>query len=222
MITKPKAVCLLSGGLDSAVAASVAKNGGFDLLCLSIFYGQKHQKELECARKIAEHFGATHKIMTMMHPGGSALTDQQTEVPQDRADGQEIPNTYVPGRNIIFSALAASLAEVIGSDVVYVGFNSVDYSGYPDCRPEFVEAMNKTLSLGLKAGVQGQLAPRIVAPLIDLSKADIIKLGLRNGVPFQHTWSCYVGGEKPCGHCDSCKIRAAGFAEAGVKDAALE
>lgn len=215
-----RAVCLLSGGLDSAVAAALALQAGFDIYPLSINYNQRHARELESAEKLAAHWSAPLKRLIVAHPGGSALTGDM-EVPLDRKIDESIPVTYVPGRNTIFTALAASYAEVIGAGVVYVGFNALDYSGYPDCRPEYVEAMNKVLAIGFKRSVEGEPIT-IAAPLVTMTKSEIIGVGKSLGVPFHLTWSCYSGGTEPCGRCDSCIIRAKGFAELELIDPALK
>ena len=220
---KPRAVVLLSGGLDSTVTAAVAKAEGYDLACLTIDYGQRHAVEVERARQVAAAMGVTHHVVLSLDLraiGGSALTGP-SDVPKDRSAAdreQGIPVTYVPGRNLIFLSLAAAQAEVLGASVVYFGANVLDYSGYPDCRPEFIEAFEAAVSKGTKAGVEGR-GFRVRAPLLKLSKADIIKKGLELRAPLHLTHSCYDPvGERACGRCDSCRIRREGFAKAGVVD----
>lgn len=218
-----KAVVLLSGGLDSATTAAIAKSEGFDLYAVSFDYGQRHSRELESAKAIAQSLGAVdHLVISfdMTKIGGSALTDN-IDVPVDRdlaEIGLGIPVTYVPARNTIFLAFAVSYAETIGAEDIFIGISEVDYSGYPDCRREFVDAFENAANLGTKAGTEGGIRFRIHTPLVKLSKAQTIKRGLELGVDFSLTWSCYLGGQKPCGKCDSCKLRLAGFAQIGMKD----
>lgn len=218
-----KAIVLLSGGLDSATCLSVAlKDGcdvydGYEVYTLSFDYGQRHNKELECAKDISRYYNLKeHKIIRIDYVGGSALTDRNIAVP-DFSASNEIPVTYVPARNIVFLSFAAGYAEVVGAEKIYTGVNAIDYSGYPDCRPEFINAFEKVAAVGTKAGVEGKPV-KIETPLIKLSKAEIIKLAYNNGVPIQLTTSCYRGGEKACGRCDSCTLRLKGFEEAGLKD----
>ncbi len=214
-----KAVCLLSGGLDSSTVIYHAKNRGYEVHALSFDYGQRHSKEMEAAKKIASSVGAKeHKIIKidLTQIGGSALTDQSIDVPTDRTDEEiatEIPVTYVPMRNTIFLALAAAHAEVIGADTIFTGMNVIDYSGYPDCRSEYIEAMERAINLGSKARNF-----KIKTPIIRMDKREIIQLGTELGVPYELTWSCYKGGEKACGECESCKFRKKGFEEAGLID----
>ncbi len=221
-----KAVVLLSGGLDSSTACGIAKKNGHEIIALTFRYGQRHEKEIESAKKISEHYGAVEHLIVEIDLsviGGSALTDKSIDVPShsEKEIGQgEIPVTYVPGRNTIFLSYALALAEARGADYIYIGANAVDYSGYPDCRPEYIEAFQRVADLGTKRGVEGRPI-KIVAPLINLTKAEIIKLGTEIGVPYEKTWSCYLGGEKPCGKCDSCLLRAKGFREAGIPDPLL-
>ncbi len=218
-----KAVCLISGGMDSAVAAWIAKSEGREIYALTLYYGQRHGREVESAKKLARALGAReHKILRipLKEIGGSALTEFEIEVPirsSPEEIGEEIPPTYVPGRNMIFLALASSWAEVLGADEIFIGVNAIDYSGYPDCRPEFLRAMEEAIRLGTKRGILGRPI-KIRAPLISMKKAEIVKKGVELGVPFELTWSCYRGGEKACGKCDSCVLRLKGFAEAGVPD----
>jgi 7-cyano-7-deazaguanine synthase len=217
------AVVLLSGGLDSAVTLAKAKEEGYKLYPLSFDYGQRHKKELESARRIVEHYKIEdHKIMKidLTQIGGSALTDMKIEIPEMREKnimGKDIPETYVPARNTILLSLALGYAEVMGASSIFIGANSLDYSGYPDCRPEFLEAFQKVAELGTKSGVQGALVT-IKYPLISMTKAEIVKEGIRLNVPLLLTWSCYKGGDMACGKCDSCILRLKGFSEAGIKD----
>jgi 7-cyano-7-deazaguanine synthase len=217
-----KAVVLLSGGLDSTTTLYYAKARGYDCRCLIFDYGQKHQKEIGRAKAVARRAGCRHVFVAINLPWkASALLDRKIPIPRNRALTQKnIPVTYVPGRNIIFLSFAASLAEAIGARTIFIGANAVDYSGYPDCRPKFIHAYQAMLKQGLKASVEGKPI-KVVTPLIRLSKARIVKLARRLKVPLELTWSCYNGGLKPCGVCDSCRLRAQGFKEAGVPDSAL-
>lgn len=221
-----KAVVLLSGGLDSTTCAYLAKAQGYEVYALSFDYGQRLVRELDSARAVAKAVGAAEHIVMkfdLTRWGGSALTQADLDVPtgRDVAEMEEsIPVTYVPGRNILFLSFAASYAEAKGAEAIFIGVNALDYSGYPDCRPEFIQAYQEAVRLGTKAGVEGTPI-RIETPLLHWSKAEIIKHGLAVGTDYGLTWSCYQGGEVPCGACDSCLLRAKGFAEAGVLDAAL-
>jgi len=219
-----KAVCLLSGGLDSATALACARRDGFAAYALTFDYGQRHRVELEAAARVARQLGAAeHRVfrIDLRAFGGSALT-AEIDVPKDRQfsrSGGEIPITYVPARNTVFLSIALAWAEVLESSDIYIGVNAVDYSGYPDCRPEFIRAFEQMANLATKAGVEQRQRLRIHTPLIHLSKAGIIRLGLELGVDYSLTHSCYDPvGELACGHCDSCILRKAGFAEAGVPD----
>lgn len=216
-----KAIVLFSGGLDSTTALYVARRDGREPVCLSVHYGQLHERELSSAKKIAASLRLEHWIIPISLPwGGSALTDAGLAVPKGREESEiskEIPVTYVPARNSIFLSLAASLAEVKGADSIYFGANALDYSGYPDCRPEFLEAFEAMIRRGTKAGTEGRPI-RVIAPLLRLSKNEIVQLAQELGVPFEWTWSCYEGREFPCGGCDSCILRAKGFREAGITD----
>jgi len=222
------AVVLLSGGLDSATAAAWAAARGFRLSALSIDYGQRHRVELDAARDVARALRiADHVVLSidLAAFGGSALVDPAIAVPKDRADeriGRGIPVTYVPARNTVFLSLALAMAETRGARAIVLGVNAVDYSGYPDCRPEFLEAFATVARLGTKAGVEGH-AIELVAPLVALSKTEIIRLGLGLGLDYGLTTSCYDpdAAGRPCGRCDSCLIRAAGFAAAGAADPRL-
>ena len=223
----PRCVVLLSGGLDSATAAAVARQQGFDLFVLTVAYGQRHAAEIRAAERLAQVFRAKqHKTfqVSLGDLGGSALLGQG-QVPKNRQieNENDIPPTYVPARNTILLGLALAYAEVIDSQDIFVGFNAVDYSGYPDCRPEFVDAFQKVASLATKAAVEGR-PTKIHAPLITLTKRQIIELGVSLGVDYSLTLSCYDPDPsgQPCGECDSCRIRAKGFAEAGLADPALQ
>lgn len=219
-----KAVCLLSGGLDSATALACARRDGFAAYALTFDYGQRHRVELEAAARVARQLGAAEHLVFRIDLrafGGSALTDD-IAVPKDRSlesPEREIPVTYVPARNTVFLSIALAWAEVLGSSDIYIGVNAIDYSGYPDCRPEFIRAFEQMANLATKAGVEGRQRLQIHTPLIHLTKAEIIRLGLELGVDYSLTHSCYdpVGG-LACGHCDSCLLRKAGFAAAGVPD----
>lgn len=218
-----KAVVLLSGGLDSTVAAALAREQGFELHALSFDYGQRHARELRSAAEVARALGAvSHLVMRVPvgDYGASALTDANIAVPTGRdeaAMGGDIPVTYVPARNIVFLSLALGLAEARDADAIFIGANALDYSGYPDCRPEFFAAFEEMARLGTKRGVEGRPV-RVEVPLQHMTKADIVKEGLRVKAPLALTWSCYQGGEAACGVCDSCVLRLKGFREAGAKD----
>ncbi len=221
----PPAVVLLSGGLDSAVTLALAQSQGFDAYALSFDYGQRHAVELESARRVAQALGAVqHRIASfdLRQFGGSALTSD-APVPKDRvpeAMAHGIPSTYVPARNTIFLSFALAWAEVLGASDIFLGVNALDYSGYPDCRPEYISAFEAMANLATRAGVEGSLRLKIHAPLIRLSKADIIREGMARGVDFGLTTSCYdpVQDGRACGRCDSCLLRLKGFAEAGAED----
>jgi len=216
-----RAVCLLSGGLDSSTCLGVARRDGFECYALSFDYGQRHRVELEAAERIAKHFNVVeHRVakIDLRAFGGSALTDD-IEVPKDSlAEG--IPITYVPARNTIFLSYAMAWAEVLECSDIFIGVNAIDYSGYPDCRPEFIAAFEKMANLATKAGVEGRTLLRIHTPLSKLNKAGIVKLGVEVGVDLALTHSCYDPDEqgRPCGHCDSCLLRRRGFIEAGLHD----
>lgn len=222
----PRAVVLLSGGLDSATCLACARRDGFAAHCISFDYGQRHRHELAAASAVATQLGAvshTTVSIDLRAVGGSALTSD-VPVPKDQAATAGIPVTYVPARNLTFLSLAVGYAEVVDASVVYIGVNAVDYSGYPDCRPDFIASFERTANLATKAGVE-DASPhfRVAAPLVTLSKAQIIQLGESLGVNFSLTHSCYdpvirAGGVLACGHCDSCAIRRKGFLEAGVPD----
>ncbi|MYL64793.1 7-cyano-7-deazaguanine synthase QueC [Bacillus hwajinpoensis] len=215
-----KAVIVLSGGLDSTTCMGMAKEKGYELYPITFHYGQKHNREVEQAKKVADYYNAPdHRIVNISflnQIGGSALTDDSIDVPTDM-DEDEIPVTYVPARNMIFLSLASAYAEVIGAEAIYIGVSAVDYSGYPDCRPEFIDSMNETVNLATKAGATGS-EMKIETPLINLTKADTVSEGLRLNVPYELTTSCYNGEEEACGECDSCRLRLKGFEEAGAVD----
>jgi 7-cyano-7-deazaguanine synthase len=217
-----KAIVLLSGGLDSATCLLIAREEGFEVFALSFDYGQRHRVELERAQALAARYGASdHRILRLDLParGSSALTNPETAVPRDSLGSEPIPITYVPARNTLFLAHAIAWAEVIGAADVFIGANALDYSGYPDCRPEFLEAFERTANLGTKAGVEGRRF-RIRAPLLSMTKAEIIARAAALGLDFDLTISCYEPSEsgRPCGHCDSCLLRSRGFQEAGLVD----
>jgi len=217
--SSPKAVVLLSGGMDSAAVVAMAREQGFAVHALSVRYGQRHTSELAAAARVAQALGVVaHKVVDvdLRSIGGSALTDD-IDVPE--AGGEGIPVTYVPARNTIMLSLALGWAEVLGANDLFCGVNAVDYSGYPDCRPEFIQAFQTLANLATKAGVEGA-GLRVHAPLQFMSKAQIVQEGVRLGVDFGLTVSCYNADEqgRACGHCDACRLRAAGFADAGVND----
>ena len=217
------AVVVLSGGLDSTVCLALAWRDMGEVVALTVDYGQRHRLEIDRAASVAGAYGAEHVVvhLDLSRWGGSALTDASLEVPRPGDAGTlGVPVTYVPARNLVFLSLAAGLAEARGADAVYLGVKAVDYSGYPDCRPEFVEAFRSAAALGLKRGVEGRPL-EFRTPLVHLSKAAIVRLGLQLGAPLGLTWSCYREGPTPCGDCDACCLRAKGFAEAGVPDPVL-
>ena len=212
-----KAVVLLSGGLDSTTCLSVAIKEGYEAFPISFDYGQRHRRELHRAGLIARYYKIkNYNVIKIGNVGGSALTDSKIDVP-DYKGSEFIPVTYVPARNIIFLSYAVGYAEVVGAEAIYIGVNAIDYSGYPDCRPEFIEAFRETVRVGTKSGVEGRPV-NILTPLINLTKAEIIKLACDNRAPLNLTSSCYKGGEKACGVCDSCTLRLKGFKEAGIED----
>ncbi|RJP27628.1 MAG: 7-cyano-7-deazaguanine synthase QueC [Candidatus Omnitrophota bacterium] len=220
-----RAVVLLSGGLDSATTLYIARRQGFECFCLIFDYGQRHKKEINSAKMIAASCGCKLRLIKISLPWkGSSLIDKGVSIPLGRLSGtkeaKQIPSTYVPGRNIIFLSFALSFAEVIGASAIFIGAHSQDYSGYPDCRPQFYRDFKKVISSGTKAGVEGRRID-IRTPLILKNKAQIINMGKKLRVPFQLSWSCYYGGLKPCGKCDSCHFREKGFQEAGLKDPLL-
>ncbi|MGF1481020.1 MAG: 7-cyano-7-deazaguanine synthase QueC [Cyanophyceae cyanobacterium] len=213
---KETAVILLSGGLDSATTAAVALADGYNLVALSVRYGQRHERELTAAKEIVEALSIQeHYIVDIDLSlwGGSALTDKTRSIPKEGVQPGVIPDTYVPGRNTVFIAVALSLAEAKSARTIYLGINAVDYSGYPDCRPEYLETYQRLAQLSSKSGLEGN-APQLVAPLVRETKVDIVRRALRLGVPIEKTWSCYQGGVQPCGICDSCRIRDRALIEA--------
>jgi 7-cyano-7-deazaguanine synthase len=220
-----KAVLLLSGGLDSYTAGAIAKAEGWELYALTIRYGQVHVREVEAARRVAKALHAARQLeldVPLSQIGGSALVGDG-EIPKDRAlDEAGVPSTYVPARNTVFLSLAMAWAEVVGAEAIVIGVNALDYSGYPDCRPEYLRAFEQVAALATRAGVEGR-ALTILAPLLHSTKADIIRRGLSLGVDYGLTLSCYDPRPdgRPCGHCDSCRLRAKGFSEAGTADPAL-
>lgn len=220
MKAKNKAVVLVSGGLDSATVLAMALEEGFECYSLAFDYGQRHRAELDASRKISAALGCKeHKVLTLdlRAIGGSALTDDSIDVPEEAVEG--IPVTYVPARNTVFLSLALGWAEVLGANTIHIGVNAVDYSGYPDCRPEFIAAFEAVANLATQVGVEGQKM-RIHTPLMSLSKADIIIRGMALGLDYSQTISCYQASHDglACGVCDSCRLRAEGFLGAGIAD----
>ncbi len=216
----PTAIALLSGGLDSATAAALAQAEGYRVIGLSFDYGQRHRRELQAAAAVAQALGLAehHSISVNLAAwGGSALTDTAMEVPNAGVQDGVIPSTYVPGRNTVFISIGLSLAEARGAERLVLGVNAVDYSGYPDCRPDYLGAFQTLADLASKAGREGH-GTQLWAPLVEWSKTKIVQEALRLGVPIEQTWSCYSGGEHPCGVCDSCRIRDAALIEAGRPD----
>jgi len=216
-----KAVVLLSGGLDSATVLYWALDKGWQPLALIFDYGQRHGREIISAKALCKKTGVAYDVIPVKLPWtGSSLLDKGSAIPiakSARDIGAQIPSTYVPGRNTMFLSYGLSCAEAIGAEAVMIGANALDYSGYPDCRPDFISAMARVFKLGTKAGRQGKQI-KIIAPLLKMTKSQIIKSGNKLGVPYQMTWSCYRGGKKPCGTCDSCVLRAKGFREAQIND----
>lgn len=220
-MSEKKAVILLSGGLDSATVVAMAKAEGYSCYSMSFDYGQRHRAELQAAERVAKQLGVVeHKVigLNLNGIGGSSLTDSSIAVPESPTEG--IPSTYVPARNTVFLALALGWAEVLEAREIFIGVNAVDYSGYPDCRPEFIDAFERMANLATRAGVEGQ-GFTIRAPLQQMSKGEIIEAGMRLGVDYALTVSCYQADDdgRACGKCDSCRLRAAGFIAAGVADA---
>ena len=229
MSSLKRAVILLSGGLDSATCLAIARNQGFETHTVSFSYGQRHQYELERAQLISEKLDATsHRIIDidLAQFGGSALTDAAIDVPKSEtveSIGEAIPVTYVPARNTVFLSLSLAFAETVDAKDVFIGVNSLDYSGYPDCRPEFIEAFEQMANLATKAGVEESQRLKIHTPLINLTKAEIIARGMELGIDYGLTLSCYDPGDagRPCQHCDACLLRARGFATNGIQDPSL-
>jgi 7-cyano-7-deazaguanine synthase len=218
-----EAVVLLSGGLDSSTVLALAKERGYEIAALTFDYGQKHIRELNSARRIAKHFKVKEHIVVPLNVGNllkSSLTRNSMSIPQNRTKKEissEVPSTYVPARNIVFLSIAASIAESRGAKAIFIASNSVDFSGYPDCTPEFMSAFQRTLDVGTTSGREGR-GIRVEAPVITKSKAEIVREAVRLKVPLEDTWSCYKGGVKACGRCDSCLLRLKGFSEAGLID----
>lgn len=218
-----KAVILLSGGLDSTTTLAIAHADGYELHALSFDYGQRHQREVEAANAVARHYGVVQQKTVQIDLrafGGSALT-ADIDVPHGRSLEEmayEIPITYVPARNTIFLSFALAYAEVNGANDIFLGINAIDYSGYPDCRPEYLEAYEHMANLATRATTQDGRAIQVRAPLLHMGKGEIVRRGMKLGVPYELTWSCYEGRELACGTCDSCLLRLAGFAEAGLRD----
>lgn len=214
-----KGIVLLSGGIDSAVTLYLAQKYGYQLHALIFSYGQKHHKETDCAKKIAQINHIPYTILEIRLPWShSSLTDHQVKVPLDRnlENKNEVPSTYVPARNLVFLSYAVSCAEGMGASSIFIGAHTLDYSGYPDCRPQFLGSFERTANEAVhKKGI------KIIAPLVDKNKKDIIEIGFNLGVPFEHTWSCYKGGARPCGHCDSCRFRIEAFRSLGKIDPVL-
>lgn len=226
MKKKNKAVVLVSGGLDSTTVLAIARAEGYDCHAMSFNYGQRHRFELAAARSVAAAIGVTKHLIVKLdldEIGGSALTDDDIAVPKSRTEDEmagEIPVTYVPARNTIFLSHALAWAEVLGGSDIFIGVNAIDYSGYPDCRPEYIQAYETMANLATKAGVEGRTRVRIHTPLIDMTKADIIRTGIRLGVDYAKTHSCYDPSPDglACGRCDSCLLRKKGFRDAGIDD----
>ncbi|MCI4353507.1 MAG: 7-cyano-7-deazaguanine synthase QueC [Thermoplasmata archaeon] len=220
------AVVLLSGGMDSATALAVARKNFPRVHCLTMLYGQRHGREVRSARQLARYFRVVHHRVVKLPFApllASALTNPRKALPRARPHGGSgrIPATYVPARNTILLSIALGYAETIDAEAIYIGANAIDYSGYPDCRPEYFRAFERLAQLATRAGVERRRRFRIEAPLLHLSKTDIVRLGERLGVPWGMTWSCYMGGRTPCRHCDSCALRARGFDGAGIPDPLL-
>lgn len=219
MIKTRKAVVLLSGGMDSAVCAALTLEAGFEIAALHLNYGQKTQlKELDSFEKLCSHFNVSQKLIVdvshLSKIGGSSLTDDNIQIDKTNSGNSGIPTSYVPFRNGNILAIAASWAEVLGAEALVVGATQVDYSGYPDCREDFFNAMEKAINLGTKP----ETNLNIITPIINFKKSDIVKVGIEAGVPFEYTWSCYSSNDKACGKCDSCILRLKGFSEAGTDD----
>ena len=214
-------VVLLSGGMDSATCLAIATRRRPPVHALTVLYGQRHSREARSARALARHFGASRHVVVRFPLGpllSSSLTDPARPLPRGRRTSPRIPSTYVPARNTILLAVALGYAESHALGTIYLGANAIDYSGYPDCRPEFLRAFEQLTRLATRAGVERGERVRVEAPLLRLSKAEIVRLGDRLGVPWRLTWSCYAGGRVPCGSCDACRLRKKGFVEAGRVD----
>lgn len=222
-----KAVVLLSGGLDSTACLALALDVGVEAYPLTFWYGQRHSRELEAAQSVCKHYGLPYKEVDTPLDSlvESSLVGVDGEIPHPSSVediGQEIPSTYVPGRNIIFLSYAAAYAETVGANLIYIGANSLDYSGYPDCRPKFLLCFEDVINVGMKSAAIGGSKFKIMAPLLQMSKKQIVLVATTMSAPIELTWSCYKGDRRPCGKCDSCLLRAKGFGEAGVVDAALK
>lgn len=217
-----KAIVLLSGGLDSTTALYVAKSEGFDeIYAITFEYGQKHDKELRCAEEIARMTGVKeHKIVKLLlnQWTGCSLTDENMEIGDGNISRNDIPDTYVPARNMVFLSVAASYADALGITDIFIGVSEMDYSGYVDCREVFIQAMEQAINLGTVLGAEKKQRIKLHAPFMHMKKSDEVLLGVKLGVDFGATWTCYRGGCRPCGHCDSCLLRAKAFQEAGIKD----
>ena len=216
-----KAVILLSGGLDSTTALYLAKSQGYEVYSICFDYGQRHDKEIECAKNIADKAGVKEHILvkTNMNAwGGSALTDKNIDIPEGDENRKDIPITYVPARNMIFLSYAASYAEVVGAQDIFIGVSQVDYSGYVDCRKEFIEAMENAINQGTVCAVVQDKKIKVQAPFMYMTKTQEVELGMSLGVDYSDTWTCYKGDELPCGTCDSCLLRIKAFKEAGFED----
>ena len=217
-----KTVCLVSGGLDSTVASFIAKKEGYEIYALTFRYGQRHEKEINCAKKIVKLLNVKKHIIFDINLdcfGGSSLTDKNQDIQKNKINeiGKIIPSTYVPARNTIFLSIALAYAETVGASAIFIGVNALDYSGYPDCRPEYIKKFQKLADIATKKAIEGKKIS-INTPLIDMSKSEIIKRGLSLGIDFKNTWSCYSGTNKACGKCDSCLLRLKGFKEANSID----
>lgn len=219
-----KAVVLLSGGLDSTIALYLAKHEGFEIHALSFNYGQRHNKELDAAKQIANEAAVAHHqivSISLNNWGGSSLTDLSLDIENGDVNRTDIPVTYVPARNMVFLSIAASLAEAIGAQDIFIGVSQVDYSGYVDCRESFIKSMEETINKGTVMGAEKNMPIQIHAPFINKTKSEEIAIGMKIGADLSKTWSCYNGGEKPCGTCDSCLLRKQAFDKAGFNDPAL-
>lgn len=219
-----KVIALLSGGMDSVTAAAMVKKQGYEVYALTVSYGQRHAREIESAKRLAIWLGAVeHEVVDLPISRllkSSLMNPEEDVTGNEKTIGTSIPATYVPGRNAILLAIAAAWGESIGADAIVMGINAIDYSGYPDCSQEFIDAFENLIKIATRGGVQGHPV-EILAPIAKMSKADIVRKGMELGVPFKETWSCYKGGGEPCGVCDSCILRRKGFAAAGVPDPAL-
>jgi 7-cyano-7-deazaguanine synthase len=220
----PGSVVLLSGGMDSATCLAIAARDRGPVHALTVLYGQRHAREVRSARALACRYRVARHVVLRLPLGpllASSLTDRKRRLPARPGAPGSIPSTYVPARNTILLAVALGYAESHGLETIVLGANAIDYSGYPDCRPAFLRAFERLARVGTRAGVEGRMRLRVRAPLLRKSKAEIVRWGERLGVPWALTWSCYAGGRAPCGRCDSCRLRAKGFAEAGVRDPLL-